>query len=251
MAKYGSPSAKILLVGGYDLRGVTTEITPISKDALTEESTVVGDDWKGNLATGLRTAAFGQNGFYDDAAASINESLLGTSFPGPSGANMGTERVGCVGIAGNIAGQSFIGFAGTFGGKYTRVTSRGALHKANVEYSVSGAIDEGVILQKLEQKSADWNTEGAESVDNGASSANGGAGYQQVTEMTGLTGHIGKIRHSADDVTYADLITFANVTTEPAAERIAVAGTVNRHLAFDGNVTGTGTITVFGGFARG
>jgi hypothetical protein len=34
------------------------------------------------------------------------------------------------------------------------------------------------------------------------------------------------------------------------AQRVAVAGTVNRHLAIDGNVTGSGSVTVWCGFAR-
>lgn len=83
-----------------------------------------------------------------------------------------------------------------------------------------------------------------------ANTVNGGAGYQQVSAFSGFTGFIGKIRSSADDVTYADLITFTNVTAAPAAERKTVAGTVDRYLCFDGDVTGTGSITPFAGFAR-
>jgi hypothetical protein len=78
----------------------------------------------------------------------------------------------------------------------------------------------------------------------------GGAGYLEVSELTGLTGFVGKIRDSPDNVTFADLATFANVTAAPTAQRVAVSGTVDRYLSFDGNVTGTGTITPFAGFAR-
>jgi hypothetical protein len=84
-----------------------------------------------------------------------------------------------------------------------------------------------------------------------ANSINGGVGYQEISQMAGLTGFVGKIRDSADDVTYADLVTFANVTAAPAAERATVAGVVDRYLSFDGNVTGVGTITPFAGFSRG
>lgn len=83
-----------------------------------------------------------------------------------------------------------------------------------------------------------------------SSTVNGGAGYQAISALSGFTGFIGKIRHSTDDVTYADLITFTNVTAAPAAERKTVAGTVNRYLCFDGDVTGAGSITPFCGFAR-
>jgi hypothetical protein len=72
-----------------------------------------------------------------------------------------------------------------------------------------------------------------------ASSVNGGAGYQQVSAFSGFTGFVGKIRHSADDTTYADLVTFTNVTSAPNAQRVTCAGTVNRYLCFDGDVTGS------------
>jgi hypothetical protein len=98
-------------------------------------------------------------------------------------------------------------------------------------------------------KTADWDTQGAESVDNGASSALGGVGYMSIVAISGFSGFVGKIRHSTDDSTYTDLITFTNQTTI-GAQRIAVAGTINRHLAFSGDVTGSGSITLVAGFAR-
>ena len=83
-----------------------------------------------------------------------------------------------------------------------------------------------------------------------ANSSGGGAGYQQVTALSGFSGFVGKIRDSADDTTYADLVTFADVTAAPNAQRVAVAGVVDRYLSYDGNVTGSGSIDVFAGFAR-
>lgn len=83
-----------------------------------------------------------------------------------------------------------------------------------------------------------------------ANSSGGAVGYQQVSAFSGFTGFVGKIRDSADDVTYADLITFTNVTSAPIAERATVTGTIDRYLSFDGNVTGTGSITVFSGLSR-
>ena len=68
--------------------------------------------------------------------------------------------------------------------------------------------------------------------------------------FTDFTGFIGTIRDSADDITYADLVAFADVTAAPAAERKVVVGTIDRYLSFKGDVTGTGSITVFCGFSR-
>lgn len=83
-----------------------------------------------------------------------------------------------------------------------------------------------------------------------ANSANGGVGYLQVTAASGFTNFVGKIRDSADDTTYADLVTFTDNVSAPFAERVSVAGVCDRYLSFDGNVTGSGEITVFAGFCR-
>lgn len=85
------------------------------------------------------------------------------------------------------------------------------------------------------------------------STVNGGVAFQQVSAFAGFTGYVGKVQQSADDITYADLATFANVTSGPDGQAVTVAAgtTIERYLAFDGNVTGSGSITVFGGFARG
>jgi hypothetical protein len=125
---------------------------------------------------------------------------------------------------------------------------RGGLHKVDVPQVISGAQEDGVILQDLEAKTADWDTD-SESVDHGASTANGGSGYLQVTDYSGFTNVVVKIRHSADDSTYADLITFTTVTAI-GAERKTVSGTVNRHLLVTGTKTGSGSITLMAGFYR-
>jgi hypothetical protein len=82
------------------------------------------------------------------------------------------------------------------------------------------------------------------------STVNGGFAFQQVSAISWFTGFVGKVRDSADDTTYADLATFASVDAR-SAEAVTVAGTVDRYLSFDGDVTGSGSITVMAGFARG
>jgi hypothetical protein len=76
--------------------------------------------------------------------------------------------------------------------------------------------------------------------DNGASSAFGGAGYLHAFSIASGTATV-KIQHSSDDSTYADLITFTNVTAA-TSERVATAAittTVNRYV----RVNATGTFT--------
>lgn len=85
--------------------------------------------------------------------------------------------------------------------------------------------------------------------------AGGGYGYMQLTARSGLTGNIGKIVHSVDASTWADLVTFADTgSSAHGKERKATSTSttqVRRYLAWVGDVTGSGSVTVFGGFARG
>mgnify|MGYP001607459696 FL=1 len=87
------------------------------------------------------------------------------------------------------------------------------------------------------------------------SHAGGGYGYLQVTAGSGFTNFIGKVLHSVDASVWVDLVVFTDTLTDfNTAQRIATATVttqVRRYRAFEGDVTGTGSITVFGGFARG
>lgn len=84
-----------------------------------------------------------------------------------------------------------------------------------------------------------------------ASTVAGCYGFLQVSACSGFTNFVGKIQDSADDSTYADLVTFADNVSAPFAEaKTNGAETVNRYLSFDGNVTGTGSITCMAGLVR-
>lgn len=87
-----------------------------------------------------------------------------------------------------------------------------------------------------------------------SSTNNGGVGYQLVSQYAGITGFVGKLRGSPDNITYADLIVFGNVAGAPpdatAAQRLTVAGVIPRYLCFTGTLTGAGSITPFAGFKR-
>jgi hypothetical protein len=240
MANYGQSSVGFVLVGGYNLLTYTTDLSPITKEAMFEQSDTLGDSWIEFLPVGVQKAYFTIKGFYDDDAAST-AGIVATATS--------TERVVCLSLEGNTIGKKFAGFQGSYSAKFNRLLSRGGLHKVDVPQVISGAQEDGVILQDLEAKTIDWDTD-SESVDNAALTSNGGAGYIQVTAYSGLDSAVVKIRHSDDDATYADLITFTTVTAGPTAERKTVSGTVNRHLLVSGDVTGTGSITLMVGFSR-
>lgn len=231
MATYGSDDVGFILVGGYNVIGVTTQIEE-TRAALTEDITVLGDAWEQTGATGIKRYELTQEGFYDDAADSVNAALV---------ASHGVARVIAFGYEGNTAGAAFVGVAGPLQASYERTVKVNEFHKASAEYRAAGAIQDGVIVHALgERTTASGNTQ-AGSVDSGASSANGGAVYVQVAALNldGGTGLSLTIQHSADNTTFATLATAASVTAAPDAERIVVAGTINRYLAVAWSFTGS------------
>ena len=248
MTKYGSGSAAFFLVGGYDLTAETLNLRDRVSAVLEDETHALGDKWFESLATGLRRAELESEGFYDDRADGINAALAGQES---------TNYVVSWNLTGNVIGNKFNGAEGMFGGTYERASSLGGLHRATGRWVVTGQVDsDGVILHNLKAETATGNTEGADSQDNGASSANGGAGYLQVTAISGTGATFdGKVRHSADDITYVDLITFAQVVLADGrkAERltVAVGTTINRHTASSFTIAGTSpSVTFLIGFRR-
>lgn len=230
MATFGSDDVAFLLIDGYSVLGVTTQIT-YGKEAVAEETHALGDAWVEHTYVGLRRASLTQNGFFDDAANGVNDALV---------SQMGTARVLCLGVEGNTLGEAFTGFAGAMQMSFERVASRGELHKANAAYQGSGAVEEGIILH-IHQAETGATLNGT-NVDNGASSANGASGYLQVSALAlgGYTNAVLKIQHSVDNSVWVDLISFVVVTAAPNAQRLTVAGTVNRHLRATLAYTGAG-----------
>jgi hypothetical protein len=211
---------------------------------MTEDVTTLGVAWEATGYVGVKAFNLTQQGFYNDAVNAANQALV----------NPGQAVVLTFAPEGNTAGKRIVA-SPMVQVDYVRNLSRGALHKGNATYKSAGNHDEGIILHALgAETGASGNTEGALSQDNTTSTANGGAGYLQMTALTlgGYTNLAVKVRHSADDITYADLVTFTPRTVL-GAERIAVAGTVNRHLASNWLFNGAGagqTSTFMVGFAR-
>lgn len=245
MARYGSNEIAFVLLGGYSIAGALSDLEATT-EALLEETTTLGDAWVEQSPVGLQRAQLTLRGFYDDAQAGINAALAEQS---------GARRVLCYGVEGNTIGKRFVGFAGAMQARYVRIATRGELHKARGEFAGAGVVEEGRIVHPLGAETAASGDTTGTPVDDGAASAAGGAAYLQVSGLVlgGYTSATVRIRHSADNITYADLVTFGAVTAAPAAERLVVAGTVQRYLAAAWTFNGTGSgpsITFMAGFHR-
>ena len=212
--KYG-PADAWFFVSGRDLSGECLNFSD-SVEGVTTESEGLGDNWQEHLAIGVRRATIEQDSWFDDAANSTVATFVGAEQ---------TERVVSWGYRTTAIGKQFPGAKGAFGGTSSPVASRADLHHCRATWTMTGNVEDGIILKNpAAETTASGNTEGASSQDNGASTANGGAGYVQLTALTlgGYTSLQLKVRHSADDVTYADLVTFAVLTAAPASERLTV-----------------------------
>ena len=123
--------------------------------------------------------------------------------------------------------------------------------QVSAEFQSSDAVEHGKILSSGSAISA---TGTGTSVDKGASSTNGGAGFLSVPVNTRDGNITVKIQHSADDSTFADLVTFTVVSsTTITSEKIEVAAdtTVNRYLRVNYTVAGsTGSATPVVAFTR-
>lgn len=123
--------------------------------------------------------------------------------------------------------------------------------KTSAEFQASESLDHGVILSSGSTLSATGNGTG---VDNGAASSNGGVAFLSVPANTRNGNITVKVQSSADNSTFADLVTFTTVSsTTKTSERILVAaGTaVPRYLRVSYTVAGsTGSATPTVAFAR-
>ncbi len=233
MAKIGAPDVGFILIGGFDLLGVSVTAFNFKEMAETEEETGSGDDDEVWAKVGLSRGELKLSGFYDDAAGKSDAALI----------SVGSDRVVLIAHEGNTIGKIAQGFAGAVEMVYNRVLELTKLHKANAEFKMNGPMERHRILHTHSvETAASGNTEGT-SHNNLASSANGGAGIVQCELLTlgGYTDVTIKVRDSADNIAFADLVTFANISAAKTAERKAVTGTIRQYLASSWLFNGAGS----------
>lgn len=117
------------------------------------------------------------------------------------------------------------------------------------EAVANGGLDYGVWLAC--QSAISTTTTGTAN-DNSAASSNGGVAHLHVTANTRNGTTVAKIQASADNSTFADLVTFTTVATSTVtSERVEVTGSVARYLrALITPAGSTGSLTVSIAFAR-
>ena len=228
------------LVGQYDLSPYLNEIT----SGLTidnSETTTFGSNAK-RYIVGLNDGAISFNGLFDgdaNAVAAVFEDIITNDL---------TPTITLAYDGGLAVGRK----ASLAKGKQTTYDITAPVSDVVAltgEFQVTGGLKHGTVLAALEVITATTN---GVSVDNSASTSIGGTANLHVTANTRSSATTIKVQHSADNSTWADLITFTSVpATTLTSETISSSGTVNRYLRAQTTLAaGSGSITITIAVAR-
>ncbi len=216
---FGGGTDTDLLINGYDL---TTYFGNTQMGGITGayDTSTYGVGSKSYIP-GLKDDKWTLSGFFDGAVDVIDQVIqaalgvadaVATMFPqGDTLGNIGR------GIAGHVTAQPTVA-------PVDGVVTTGA--------EIQSKVGPERVLSHAALASRAAGTNNLTAIDNAASSANGGVGYLQVTDVgASLTGLVAKVQHSTDNSVWVDLITFTTVTADHAKERVLVATgtTVNRY----------------------
>jgi hypothetical protein len=180
---------------------------------------------------------------FDGAVGAIDEEM--SSVIGASANNVIT-----VSVSGSLAIGTRVLSTGGKLTSYEVSAPVGDVVAANAEFQADGGISSAISLRDLSAATA---TTLSASHDSASSSANGGFGTLHVTANSMNGNCVFKVQHSADNSTWADLVTFSTVaTTVVTAERVSVATgtTVNRYIRATLTTAATGSVTYHINFAR-
>jgi hypothetical protein len=132
---------------------------------------------------------------------------------------------------------------------YTVEIANGQLIIVNAEFQATSGINYGKVLFNAAVNNTTTN---GTSVDNSASSSNGGLFQAHIINPSQLGGSI-KLQHSSDNSNWVDVtggsITFSASSATAQAQYKEVTGTINRYVRAVGAATG-GTVTFVAAFAR-
>jgi hypothetical protein len=228
-----------VLVGAGNLSTFFNEASA-SQDVETAETTTFGSSAKSYII-GLKDGTMSVSGMFDGDESAVDKQIE---------AALGVDAASVATIApeGLAVGKASYSCAARKT-SYEISSPVGDVVSTSLSIQADGGIDRGVLLGA---NTAATTAATGTAQDNAASSANGGAGYLHVTANTRDGSSTFKVQHSSDNVTFADLVTFASVSSTTAtAERIAVTGTVNRYLRASHAPGGSsGSVTYTMAFAR-
>lgn len=214
-----------VFINGYEVSDHLSSVT-VSGEADVAEVSTLGSSDKAYIA-GMKDATVSAEGYYAGNSTSIDSEMS---------TNLGTTTTWTTVMEADAIGAIAYGVRAVET-TYEVGAEIGGATAISIEGQVTGGREAGRVLHPHGSETSTGTTSG---LDNGASTADGAAAYLQVTAASGTTPTLDvKVQHSSDGSTYADLITFTQVTAANAYERVAVTGTVNRYLRVEFTIGGT------------
>jgi hypothetical protein len=200
------------------------------------ETTTFGSSNKTYVA-GEKDATVSFSGFFDATADNIIQGLVGAN-----------DKVALIGFDGVDATDDCM-FGKGVTTNYGISSPVGDVVAVTFDLQASGFFS-GSVLENATVTATGNGT----ARDNTSSTANGGGAFIIATSVSGTSTPTltAKITHSADDSTYADLVTFTALTSAGAeVKEVASGTTVNRYLKVVYTVSGTTpSFNVIVGFGR-
>lgn len=212
-------------VGGVDLSGFLKDVGTASDRDMADSSSF-GDDDR-TFVSGQRGGTLSLGGMFsarvDDLDPQEIADTLDAAFEDAEGA-----VIACQLPQGDTNGNVAKCIEGHISSNPVS-SPNGDIVSINGELTSDVGVERCVVLHAKGEETSDDNGNG---LDQTASSVEGAAGYLQVFDVGGSGTLTVKIQHSADNSTFADLITFTAQTAGEVAERKAIAEgvTINRYV---------------------
>lgn len=223
-------------INGYDLTGFFRKAgVEVSRD--TADATMFNQADKSYVA-GQKDASLSLEGMFDGAVDGVEQVLHAALDSDP------TTIVVCP--QGDTVGNVAYGMQ-SLETKFAVDASKDDIVTLADELQSNTGADRLLVQHALSTEVASGNGTG---IDNGAQTTNGGVGYLVVPDIAGITNLAAVVQDSADGSSWATILTFAGVTADRNAQRVAITGTVRRHTRAIWTFTGAGTAQFFIGFGR-
>lgn len=187
---------------------------------------------------GTKDATISLEGMFDGAADGIEEVLLAALDADPTIITLCPQ--------GDTLGNVAYGLS-SLESKFSIDSSKDDVVSLANELQSSSGRDRLLIQHALSSEVASGQSA---SIDNAAQSTNGGVGFLQVPDIAGITNLAVLIEDSADNSSWATMLTFAGVTAGRGRQRVEITGTVRRYTRARWTFTGSGSAQFFVGFGR-
>jgi hypothetical protein len=188
MAKYASKDVGFMLLGGYSVLGAVSKIEDTVSLKL-NETPALGETDESYWSGGAKQTELTQDGWFDDAVASVHDSLVTLPV---------LQLPLSIAPHGNVNGRKMDGYQAVQRVGYTVQTATSEVTKAQAKYGIWYGKKQATIFHALGTESTAGNSDGAY-VDLGAAgSGNGGALFFHITAVTGTpTNFTLALRHSS------------------------------------------------------